>query len=90
MNTENRRAFLRNILTGGVAVAVAKVAHKATPEPRVVTAEKIVTVEKTVLKDIPNNVTGDEMAIWLAITAQRRRDAWAAKRQAQVDGRYFG
>lgn len=92
MNTENRRAFLRNILTGGAAVAVAKVAPAATPEPvvitKTVTVEKI--VEKTVLKDIPNNVTGAEMEIWLAITARRRFNERIQKLQAQADGRYFG
>lgn len=88
MNTENRRSFLRNLITGSAAVAVAKAAP-AEPAP-VKIVEKIVTVEKTVLKDIPNNVTQDEMAIWLTITARRRSEARAEKRKAQVDGRYFG
>ena len=73
-------------------VAVAKVAPAAEPELRVitktVTVEKI--VEKTVLKDIPNNVTGAEMEIWLSITARRRFNERIQKLKAQSDGRYFG
>ena len=84
---QNRRSFLSNLIAGGTAAAVAKVAPATEPAPKIVTVEKI--VEKIVLKDIPNNVTPSEMAIWLTITARRRDEAWTEKQKAQAEGRYL-
>lgn len=92
MSTENRRNFLRNLIAGTAAVVVARAAPVAAPSPEPAPEPKIITVEKimTVERDIPNNVTGSEMEIWLTITARRRNKEWAEKRKAQVDVRYFG
>lgn len=80
MSNENRRVFIKSILTGGAAAAVGAVAKAAPVEP----PPKVITVTKTVVErvevDMPKNISGEEMAIWLVITERRRRLKQAAAR----------
>jgi hypothetical protein len=85
-----RRNFLKNLFGAPAAIAgAASAANAKTPnlEP------KVVTVEKTVVeyRDLPANVTPEEAAIWLEITAQRRgeRQARNAAEMDRLSGRLF-
>lgn len=77
---DNRRRFLKTLLTGGAASAIIP-----TVRPTEVQT-KIVEVTKTVIirDEMPKNITGEEMAMWLAITAKRRRDLAAEKKNEET------
>ena len=72
MSIENRRAFLRSLITGSASVVAAPLV-KTDAAPKIMTIEKEVVRERIVEKSIPENVNEEEMAIWLQITAHRRR-----------------
>lgn len=85
MNT--RRSFLKNLLSAPAIAAVGSqaapvVVAAPAPPPKIVTVEKIVTKEVVVMKEMPENIKDHEAAIWLAITANRRKEAARQKRIA--------
>jgi len=89
MNTENRRGFLKALITGGAGAVVGTVAKAAPPPLKTWPIQPIIIERTKIVKEtepFPQNISSDEMAMWLAITAKRRYKAILEKMRIDDGG----